>query len=242
MSMKIPKQAMILAAGAGKRMGALTDTIPKPMIEVGGRTLIDRAIDNLESAGITKIVINTSYKAEIIEEHLKKRKTSQIIFSREETPLETGGGIANALHYFDGEPFFSVNGDVIWFDSQFSALQRLAEAWHDGLHALLLLHKREDSVGYEGKGDFFADTHGNITRRGSHETAPYIYTGIQLLHPDLFTECPAGVFSLNILYNKALSSTPPTIKAIIHLGELLNVGDPVGKQLAEEYLRDKKRA
>src|SRR6266567_2626435 len=139
MSIKIPKQAMILAAGMGKRMGTLTDTIPKPMIEVGGRTLIDRAIDNLEAAGVNKIVVNTSYKAEIIEEHLKKRKSSQIIFSREEVPLETGGGIANALHHFEGDPFFSINGDVIWFDGQLPALQQLAENWDEKLDAVLLL-------------------------------------------------------------------------------------------------------
>lgn len=239
MSLNVPTQAMILAAGAGKRMGTLTNNLPKPMIAVGGRTLIDRALDNLEENGITKIVVNTSYKAEIIEEHLKKRSSLQIIFSREATALETGGGIANALHHFNGEPFFSVNGDVIWIDKRKQALQYLTESWNTALDAVLLLHKREDSIGYEGKGDFFVDKHGHITRRKPEETAPYIYTGIQLLHPRLFNGCPQGAFSLNVLYNQAISTTPPKIKGVIYDGELLNVGDPTGKELAENYYRQR---
>ncbi|MEI7669409.1 MAG: nucleotidyltransferase family protein [Pseudomonadota bacterium] len=234
--MKIPKQAMILAAGLGKRMRPLTDNIPKPMIEVGGKTIIDHAIDRLCEINIEKIVINTSYKAEIIEEHLSKRKFPEIIFSREEEPLETGGGIAKALHNFGNENFFCVNGDVIWFDNGNNALHRLAESINNNLDAVLLLHPKESAIGYEGQGDFFCDESGVLQRRESNEEAPFIYTGIQILNPRLFCDSPKGAFSLNILYNKAISHNTPRIKGIIHQGDLLNVGDVRGKILAEEYM------
>ena len=121
MTESFPTQAMVLAAGLGKRMRPLNVSLPKPMIEVAGRTLVDRAIDQLGMAGITKIVVNTSYKAEIIEAHLRQRKSPAIVFSREAEPLETGGGMAYALHHFGGMPFFSVKGDVIWIDGATSA-------------------------------------------------------------------------------------------------------------------------
>jgi MurNAc alpha-1-phosphate uridylyltransferase len=232
----IPTQAMVLAAGLGKRMRPLTDSIPKPMIEIAGRRLIDWAIDKLEAAGVTKIVINTSYMAEILEDYLKKRKTSDIIISREATPLETGGGIARALNHFGNDTFFSVNGDVIWLDEEVPALQRIAEAWTPDLDAVLLLHPVKAATGYEGNGDFFVDKEGYITRPQVKESAPYVYTGVQILHPRMFQDCPDGAFSLNLLYNKAMNASPPRIKSVIHDGALLHVGDPKGKKLAEEYI------
>ncbi len=234
-----PTQAMVLAAGLGKRMRPLNNTLPKPMVEVAGRTLIDRAIDRLETAGITKVVVNTSYLADILEAHLRQRPSPKIVFSREAQPLETGGGIARALHHFGGTPFFAVNSDVIWLDKATPALKLLAAHWSDTLDALLLLHPAKAAIGYEGKGDFFLDTQGNIRRRAPDETAPYIYTGIQLLHPRLFADCPSGVFSLNILYNKAMQAMPPRIKGIVYDGELLNVGDPEGQKLAETHILKK---
>lgn len=239
MTNNIPKQAMVLAAGFGKRMRPFTDTIPKPMVEVAGITLIDHAINHLESAGITKIVVNTHYKAGIVEEHLAKRNTPSISFSREEELLDTGGGIAKALGPFEGNPFFSVNSDVIWFDENISALESLFTIWNDDIDVALLLHPVTKAIGYEGEGDFFADGYGHIRRRKAGEIAPYIYTGIQLLHPRLFLGCPNGPFSINLLYDQAINSKPPRIKAVIHDGALLNVGDPVGKELAEKYMQNR---
>ncbi len=227
---------MVLAAGLGKRMGSLTEKIPKPMIEIAGRALIDRAIDQLEIAGVTKVVVNTCYKADMLEAYLRRRTSLQILFSREEERLETGGGIANALHHFGNEAFFSVNSDVIWFEQDAPALKLLAQNWDDGLDALLLLHPTKNAVGYEGKGDFFADEAGSLIRRDPEGTAPYIYTGLQILHPRIFAGCPTGAFSLNLLYDKAIHASPPRLKAVIHTGELLNVGDEKGKALAEEHI------
>ncbi len=233
----VPKQAMILAAGLGKRMRPLTDTIPKPLIEVHGSALIDRAIAQLELAGVEKIIVNTSYKADLLEAHLQKYTSPQIILSYEEEPLETGGGIAKALHHFNDMPFFCINGDVIWIDHQSPALKSLAQKWNNDLDAVLLLHPTQTAIGYEGKGDFNVADNGDLIRRESNEKAPYIYTGIQMLHPRLFQGCPAGAFSLNLLYDKAINAFPTKIKAIVHDGVLLNVGDPTGVKLAEEYIK-----
>jgi len=237
MSTVMPTQAMVLAAGLGKRMRPLTDHIPKPMIEVAGCTMVDRAIDYLEGAGVTRVVVNGSYKADLLEAHLKKRISPQLMFSREAEPLETGGGIAYALHYFSAAPFFAVNGDIIWTDGSAPALRRLASAWDDRLDALLLVHPVEKAIGYGGQGDFFLSPEGHLTRRAGSARAPYVYAGVQLLHPRLFKGAPRGAFSLNVLYDKAIETNPPRIKAIVHDGAWLHVGDPQGKEQAEEYLR-----
>lgn len=227
-------QAMVLAAGRGERMRPLTDEMPKPMIDIAGRTMIDRALDKLARAGVTTAVVNTSYKAQMLEEHLSGRRDLQIQFSREEKALETGGGVAKALPFFGHQPFFVVNGDVIWLDAKTSALSRLADFWSEGLGALLLLHPRERAVGFNGPGDFFLDDNGIPSRRGTAATAPYVYTGVQLLHPRLFADAPTGAFSLNVLFDKAIAKS--CLKAIVHEGEWLHVGDLEGKALAEARL------
>ena len=233
----LPKQAMILAAGFGTRMRHLTENTPKPMVEVAGQPLIDYAIQALELVGVEKIVINVSYKAEVIVEYLKNHSSSEIIFVYEKEPMETGGGIANALPHFNNQPFFCVNSDVIWLDNKnLNSLKLLGENFSDELDALLLLHPTDKAVGYEGEGDFFLDDKNYLIRRTPKTHAPYIYTGIQILHQRLFKNSPQGKFSLNILYNEAISANPPRIKGIIHTGILLNVGDPEGKKMAEEYI------
>ncbi len=236
MSSNIPRQAMILAAGQGKRMRPLTDHLPKPMIEVAGKKLIDYAIDNLARAGVNKLVVNSSYKAEILEDYLSRRAVLKPVFSREPVALETGGGIAQALHHFDNAPFFAVNGDVIWVDGATPALSRLAQHFDTSLDGVLLLHPRETALGFEGPGDFFMDAQGHLARRGNRDNAPYVYAGVQLLHPRLFEQSPEGAFSLNLLYDRALAKAPARIRGVVHDGAWLHVGDPAGRTQAEAYL------
>lgn len=233
--MRITK-GMVLAAGRGERMRPLTDVMPKPMIEVAGRSMIDRAIDRLSEAGVAQIVVNTSYKAAMLEEYLAKRTDTNIIFSREETALETGGGIAQALHYFGDEPFYAANGDIIWLDGKSSALQRLADTWQDDIDAVLLLHPTQSAVGYAGAGDFFYSDSGGLMRRAGAVQAPYVFAGVQLLHPRLFAGVPKGAFSMNLLYDRLIAAKPQRIKAIIHDGTWLHVGDVEGKEKAEKML------
>ena len=231
-----PKQAMLLAAGQGTRMLPLTEKMPKPMIEVAGRTLIDRAIDNLLAAGIEKIVVNTSYRALVLEEHLRQRTDiPHLVFSREREPLETGGGITKALSHFEDKPFFSINGDVIWLDNGTSALNKLAKNLTDTVDAVLLLHKTDKVIGYAGHGDFFCDPTGKIKRKKEEEKAPYIYTGLQIFRPQFFANCIEEAFSLNLLYNRSIAMSPPRIKGVMHTGELIHVSDPGSLKMAEDY-------
>jgi MurNAc alpha-1-phosphate uridylyltransferase len=231
-----PKKAMILAAGLGQRMRPLTLTVPKPMIEVAGRSMIDRALDHLESAGIGEVVVNTAYLADILEAHLEKRSHPSIIFSREDEPLETGGGVKNALPLLGDKPFFVINGDVICMNGDVPYLEQMADAWSDELDVLLLLHPVKDAFGYEGKGDFDLDENSNLIRKptGSHA---YVFTGIQILHPRTFDTVNERVFSLNRIYAAAMSQIPARMKGIVHTGEWLHIGDPETKIRADQYLR-----
>lgn len=232
-------RAIVLAAGLGKRMRPLTDHEPKPMIQVGGKRLIDHVLDWIAAAGITETVVNTHYLAPILETHLAKRTHPHITLSHEELLLETGGGIYKALPMLGGAPFFSANSDTICLNGNEHALKRLYEAWDDvQMDALLLLHPVKEAVGYNGAGDFHLRADGTLVRKREGETAPYVFTGIQLLHPRLFKGASAGPFSMNVLYNRDMQSdgTLLRIKAIVHDGKWLHVGDPAAIGLAAAYL------
>jgi len=222
----VPACGMVLAAGLGTRMRPLTDTVPKPLIELGGRTLLDHAIDRLESVGVERIVVNTHYKAEMITGHLSRRDHPRLEISHEDELLETGGGVLRALPRL-GEVFFVVNSDVMWLDGKEHALARLAAAFDpDRLDAVLLFHCMTTAVGYQGLGDFFLDPLGLPRRRGEREIAPYLFTGVQILHRRAFDGMMAGRFSLNRIYDKALEAG--RLHAIVHDGEWYHVGTPEG--------------
>lgn len=235
------KKAMVMGAGLGKRMRPLTDTMPKPLVPVAGKALIDRALDWLSASGIGEVVVNTHYKAEMLEAHLAKRQAPRIHISREDVLLETGGGVRKAMPMLGDLPFFVINSDVICMDGKTSALGRMREFWDEGaMDVLLLVHPVSQAVGYDGSGDFFVDGEGHIQRRGGAASAPYVFTGVQLLHPRLFAHAPAqDIFSLNTLYDYALRQKPPRIRALIHDGEWLHIGDPAGVALAKAFLAKK---
>lgn len=234
-----PHTAMVLGAGLGKRMRPLTEHMPKPLVPVAGIPLIDRVLDWLQAAGITRTVVNGHYMADMLEAHLALRHTPAISFSREALLLETGGGIRNALPLLGDAPFFSANSDTLCVDGPRPALHRLAQAWDDSrMDALLLLHPIGQAVGYEGKGDFFADGKGNLRRRGDAAQAPFVFTGVQLLHPRLFAQAPQGAFSMNLLYDRdrPADGTLYRVAGLVHDGSWLHVGDPEGLAKAERWL------
>lgn len=235
MPLDFPQTAMVMAAGFGTRMRPITDKLPKPLVKVLGKPLIDYSLDFLANSGVGKAVVNSYYLADLLEGHLRSRIIApQIIISRENEILETGGGIKNALPLLGKEPFFVVNSDVICIDGEIPALQRLAQAWDaKEMDALLLLHRVEDAVGYDGKGDFFVDKNGKLRRRAENETALYVFTGVQLISPRLFADSPDGKFSLNVLYNKDLMR----VGAIVHDGGWLHIGSQSELEKAEEWLR-----
>jgi MurNAc alpha-1-phosphate uridylyltransferase len=222
----VPQSAMVLAAGLGTRLRPISDTVPKPLVEIGGRTLIDHAIDRLALVGVERVVVNVHYKAEMVAARLAARDHPRIKISREDELLETGGGVAQALPLL-GEWFFVVNGDVLWLDSKDHALARLAAAFDPaGMDAVLLLQRTVTAVGYEGSGDYFLDPLGTPRRRGEREVAPFIFTGIQLLHRRLFDAIAERRFSLNLVYNRAESAG--RLHAIVHDGEWYHIGTPEG--------------
>lgn len=240
MASEFPKKAMVLAAGLGKRMRSYTTKVPKPLVEVCGKPLIDWSLDLLVESGIEEVVVNTSYMAEMLEEHLRKRNTPHILISREDgEPLETGGGIKKALPLLGDEPFFVLNSDVISLNGVYPLLQRMAAAWDDEqMDGLLLMATAANSSGYYGRGDFSMGPTGELRRRREWESVPFVFAGIQLLHPRLFTSAPEGAFSMNVLYNKDINAdkTLPRIRGIAHDGLWLHVGDAAGRAAAEKIL------
>jgi MurNAc alpha-1-phosphate uridylyltransferase len=203
-----PKRAMVLAAGIGKRMRPLTATVPKPLIEVAGRALIDHNLDRLEHAGVEAAVVNVHYLADLMRAHVARRRKPAVIISDERAKLlDTGGGIAKALPHFDGEAFYLMNSDSFWIEGPRPNLDWLAGAWDEAsMDAVLLLASTVRSVGYGGRGDFRMDPAGRLSRRAEREVAPFAYAGAAILHPRLFEGCPSGPFSLNLLFDKAIEA------------------------------------
>jgi MurNAc alpha-1-phosphate uridylyltransferase len=220
----LPKAAMVLAAGLGTRMRAVNKAVPKPLLELNGRTLLDCAIDHVGEAGVEHIVVNTHHMAEIVAAHLRAREQPRVAISHEPELLDTGGGVAQALPLL-GETFFVVNSDVFWLDGVVPALYRLAGAFDpERLDAVLLFQRTVDAVGYDGPGDFFLDALGSPRRRGEREIAPYLFTGIQLLHRRAFGGIAERAFSLNRVYDRAEAAG--RLHAVVHDGECYHVGTP----------------
>lgn len=225
---------MVLAAGLGTRLRPISEAMPKPLVEINGRSLLDHAIDRLELAGVETIVVNTHYKAEMVAALLARRQRPRIHISPEPRLLDTGGGVANALPML-GEAFYVVNGDVLWLDSRDYALVRLARAFDpERMDAVLLFQRTVAAVGYDGSGDYFLDSEGRPRRRGEREVAPYLFAGIQLLHERLFAGVEERVFSLVRLYERAEKAG--RLHAIVHDGEWYHVGTPAGLAATRERL------
>jgi len=230
-----PSTAMVLAAGLGQRMRPITDKMPKPLVPLRGEAMLDTILDRLQAHGIAKVVVNLHYLGEMIEVHLKGRTQPEIVFSHERDLLETGGGVKKALPLLGEVPFFVLNGDVCWLDGITPALARLAAAWdEEQMDALLLLHPTCSAFGYEGIGDYFMDPFGRLRRRQERQIAPFIYAGIQILHPRLFEDAPEGSFSLNKLYDKAQDAG--RLWGLRHDGEWYHVGTPAELRAVEDAL------
>ncbi|HWB49164.1 MAG TPA: nucleotidyltransferase family protein [Stellaceae bacterium] len=231
-----PKSAMVLAAGLGKRLRPVTDRLPKPLVEVAGRALLDRTIDRLAAAGVERVVVNLHYKGEMIAAHLAGRQRPGIELSREAALLETGGGVKQALTRLD-DAFFVVNGDILWLDGLVPALDRLAAAFDARrMDAVLLLQRTISAIGYEGRGDYFLDPLGKPTRRPEREVAPYLFAGIQILHRRLFAGVEDAVFSLKRLYDRAEDAG--RLAAIVHDGAWFHVGTPDGLEATRARLAE----
>ena len=233
-------KAFVLAAGLGTRMRPLTNSCPKPLVKVNNRALIDRGLDRLQEAGVDEAIVNVHYLADQLEDHLATRDHPKITISDERDELlETGGGIVRALPLLGSEPFFVLNSDSIWWEPQGSALQNLAACWNETeMDALLLLVEIDDSIGYDGAGDFLLSETGQIKRR---EAAPrgQVYMGTGIFHPRLFAAAPHGAFSLNLLFDTAIQKN--RLYGMMHHGEWMHIGTPDAISLAERRLSELER-
>jgi MurNAc alpha-1-phosphate uridylyltransferase len=225
---------MVLAAGLGTRLRPVTETVPKPLIEINGRTLLDHAIDRLALAGVETVAVNVHYKASMVAAQLARRARPRIEISHETELLNTGGGVARALPFLD-DVFFVVNSDVFWLDGRVPALQRLAAAFDpERTDAVLLLQQTVTAVGYDGSGDYLIDASGCPRRRSESEAAPFLFAGLQLLHRRAFAGISDQVFSLVRLFDRAEATG--RLHAIVHDGEWYHVGTPQGLAVTRERL------
>jgi len=204
----VPPTAMVLAAGLGKRMRPLTATRPKPLIEVAGRTLLDRTLDHLRSAGVRRAVVNVHYFADQVEAHLRgsDQQLEVVISDERDLLLETGGGVCHALPLIDGDPFYVVNSDNVWVDGAVSSLKLLAQRWDDvTMDALLLLVPLARAACHGGRGDFHMDPVGRLNWRREGRMAPFVYTGLQIIAKRLLDDAPHGAFGFRTLWDTALA-------------------------------------
>jgi MurNAc alpha-1-phosphate uridylyltransferase len=217
-------------------MRPLTDTLPKPLIRLGGRALLDHVLDRLGDAGITRAVVNVHYLPGLIEAHLETRSHPHITISDERAALlDTGGAVHKALPLLGDAPFFVHNADSVWIERSGNILARMMDAWNPvTMDALLLLAPVATSLGYEGRGDFSISRTGALSWRGGKERAPYVFTGVSINHPRLFAESPEGAFSIVRLWDKALGSG--RLAGMRHDGVWMHVGTPEALANAERRL------
>ncbi len=228
--------AMLLAAGLGTRMKPLTDTTPKPLIEVLGRPIIDYSYQHVLQARVGKVVVNTHYLPGQIVNWCEKQSDPDIVISDEtDAILDTGGGIARALPQLGNDPFFVLNCDSFWIDQGKPALERLRETWRDDMECLLLLCDPQHTTGYDGHGDFTMDNEGHLSRVSVNAEKAYAYIGGYLVHPKLFDGAPRGKFSMNVLWNKAIERH--SLFGLAHQGHWLHVGTPQAIDEAEHFLK-----
>jgi MurNAc alpha-1-phosphate uridylyltransferase len=231
-----PNRAIVLAAGLGTRMRPYNGHIPKPLVEIGGKSLIDYSLDRLADAGVERAVVNVHHLADALERHLAPRQRPQIVISDERAALlGTGGGIAKALPQLGDAPFFLVNSDTVWLDGVKPNFMRLADAFDQtAMDALLLLAPTTDSIGYTGRGDFAMLPDGRLRRRGEREVVPFVYAGAAVLSPALFAESPSGAFPLTPLFDRA--GAKDRLFGLRLEGLWMHVGTPEAVAAAEAAL------
>jgi N-acetyl-alpha-D-muramate 1-phosphate uridylyltransferase len=232
----MPNRAIVLAAGLGTRMRPYNGHIPKPLVEIGGKSLIDYSLDRLADAGVESVVVNVHHLADILERHLAPRQRPHIVISDERGELlGTGGGITKALPKLGDAPFFLVNSDTVWLDGVRPNFTRMSEAFDpQTMDVLLLLAPTTNSIGYAGRGDFAMRPDGRLRRRRENEVVPFVYAGAAVLSPALFADAPKGAFSLTVLFDRAAETE--RLFGLRLEGVWMHVGTPEAVAAAEAAL------
>ena len=233
MSVK-PTKAMILAAGLGVRMRPLTDRIPKPLVRVAGRPLLDHVLDKVADAGVGGAVVNVHYLPDQIIEHVAHRARPRVIISDErDEVLGTGGGVVKALPLLGKAPFFHVNADTMWIDGVRPNLARLAETFDPArMDILLLMAPTASSIGYGGRGDYAMLPDGALRARREHQVVPFVYAGAAIMSPSIFDGAPRGEFSLTKMFDAA--NEQERLFGLRLDGVWMHVGTPDAINAAEE--------
>jgi len=229
-----PRKAMVLAAGLGLRMRPLTDHMPKPLVRVAGRPLLDHVLDRLAEAGVTEAVVNVHYLPDQIIAHVGAREKPRVIISDErDQVLGTGGGVVKALPILGSEPFFHVNSDTMWIDGVQSNLKRLAEAFDPArMDILLLMAPTANSIGYGGRGDYAMLPDGALRKRREHQVVPFVYAGAAIMSPQIFADAPKGEFSLTRMFDAA--NEQERLFGVRLDGVWMHVGTPDAVSAAED--------
>jgi MurNAc alpha-1-phosphate uridylyltransferase len=196
---------MVLAAGLGLRMRPITERMPKPLVRVAGKALLDHVLDKLGEAGVAHAVVNVHYLPDQIIRHVAARQAPRVTISDErDMVLGTGGGVVKALPLLGDAPFFHLNADTMWIDGVRPNLLRLADTFDPAaMDILMLLAPTATSVGYDGSGDYAMATDGRLIKRKEKQLVPFVYAGAAILSPKLFAGAPTGEFSLTDLFNRA---------------------------------------
>jgi N-acetyl-alpha-D-muramate 1-phosphate uridylyltransferase len=228
---------MVLAAGFGTRMRPLTDNMPKPLVKVAGKALIDHVLDRLAEVGVERAVVNVHHFADQMQQHLVRRKHPQIVISDERgLLLGTGGGVKKALPELGDAPFFHSNSDTFWIDDVKPNLARLAVTFDPvAMDALLLLAPTAGNIGYAGRGDFAMATDGRLRKRAEQEAAPFVYAGAAILSPALLKGAPQGEFSLTVLFDRAAAAG--RLYGLRLEGLWMHIGSPDAIAEAEAAIR-----
>lgn len=234
---QVPRTAMVMAAGLGKRMRPLTATRPKPLVEVAGKALLDHVLDRLRAAGVERVVVNVHYLADALEAHLMAKANGLDVEISDERDLllETGGGLKKALPLIDCDPFLAVNSDNFWIDGPADTLKLLASHWDaERMDSLLLLVPHARAGNHSGMGDFHMDMEGRLTRRTKSKVAPFVFTGIQIVAKRMLEGAPDGPFSTNLLWDRAIEEG--RCFGVVHQGLWFDVGTPGAIRATEQAL------
>ena len=229
-----PDKAMVLAAGLGLRMRPLTDQIPKPLVTVAGRSLLDHVLDKLADARVSQAIVNVHYLPDQIIEHVRARKRPRVVISDErDVVLGTGGGVVKALPLLGNAPFFHVNADTLWIDGVRPNLMRLAEAFDPArMDILLLMAPTAGSIGYEGRGDYSMLPDGALRKRKERQVVPFVYAGAAIMSPGMFAGAPTNEFSLTKIFDVA--NEQERLFGLRLDGTWMHVGTPDAVGAAEE--------
>ena len=234
---EVPDTAMVMAAGLGTRMRPLTETVPKPLIEVSGKPLIDHVLERLAAAGVRRVIANVHYLPDQIETHLRDHPHGLDIAISDERNLllETGGGLVKAAPLIDCDPFFAVNSDNLWIDGPVDTVKLLASHWDDArMDAVLLLVPQARAFNHGGLGDFHMGRNGKLRRRDKKRVAPFVFTGVQMLSKRLLRDAPQGPFSTNLLWDRAIAEG--RCFGAVHQGLWFDVGTPQSIARTEDLI------